>query len=55
MGNPHHIIKNVADLESAEEEDASFLAKLPFGQSSRYDQAMQKSTAGVIFIHPEVR
>jgi UDP-3-O-[3-hydroxymyristoyl] glucosamine N-acyltransferase len=54
VGNPHHIIKNVADLESAEEEDASFLAKLPFGQSSRYDQAMQKSTAGVIFVHPEV-
>ncbi len=53
VGNPHHIIKNVADLESAEAEDASFLAKLPFGQTSRYEQAMLKSSAGVIFIHPE--
>lgn len=54
IGNGAHIIVNVADLESAGPEDASFLNKLPFGQQSRYGQLVQKSSAGVIFIHPEV-
>lgn len=44
VGNPNHIILNVADLESATPQDASFLA------NARYQQAMTKSTAGVIFI-----
>lgn len=53
IGNPSHTITNVADLESAGEEDASFLNKLQYGQSSRYDKAMRQSAAGVIFVHPE--
>lgn len=44
VGNPNHLISNIADLETATEEDASFLA------NPRYVQAMQKSQAGVIFI-----
>lgn len=44
VGNPHHSITNVADLESATGEDASFLA------NPRYEQAMKRSLAGVIFI-----
>lgn len=43
-GNPSHEIRNVADLESATKEDASFLA------NPRYIQAMKKSLAGVVFI-----
>ncbi len=53
VGNPGHIIRNVADLDSANEEDASFLARPAFGQSSRYEQAMLRSSAGVIFVHPD--
>lgn len=45
IGNPAHVITNVADLESATLEDASFLA------SPRYESAMQRSQAGVVFIH----
>lgn len=45
VGNPERIINNVADLETAAEEDASFLS------NPRYIQAMQKSRAGVIFIN----
>lgn len=54
VGNPSHQIFNVSDLDSATSEDASFLNKLPFGQTNRYEQAMRKTTAGVIFIHPEM-
>lgn len=46
IGNPDHKITNVADLESASVEDASFLA------SPQYEKAMQASKAGVIFIAP---
>lgn len=53
VGNPEHGICNVADLDSATEEDASFYTKGPYGQVSRYDKAFEKCTAGVIFVHPE--
>lgn len=53
-GDPHYLIYNVADLESATPQDASFLNKLPFGQTSRYVQMMRKSEAGVIFVSPDV-
>ena len=53
-GDPCYIIVNVADLESATPQDASFLNKLPFGQTSRYEQLMRKSSAGVIFVAPDV-
>lgn len=46
VGKPEHRIFGVADLSSAESTDASFLA------NQRYEQAMRKSSAGVIFIHP---
>lgn len=46
-------ISNVADLESAGPYDASFFKKTEYGQASRYEKMMQKSAAGVIFIHPE--
>lgn len=44
IGNPQHTITNVADLETATGEDASFLA------NPRYEQVMKRSTAGVVFI-----
>ncbi|MBA2367604.1 MAG: UDP-3-O-(3-hydroxymyristoyl)glucosamine N-acyltransferase [Candidatus Protochlamydia sp.] len=44
IGNPEHLIRNVADLDNALEEDASFLSNL------RYAQSMKTSKAGVIFI-----
>ncbi len=53
IGDPNYCITNVADLESASQEDASFLTKLPYGQNSRYEQVMRKSAAGVFFVHPE--
>lgn len=46
VGNPACLIDNVADLESAEVSDASFLS------NPRYEGAMRKSRAGVVFIHP---
>ena len=46
-GDPNYRISNVADLESASAEDVSFLA------NPRYEQAMQKSLAGAIFIAPQ--
>lgn len=45
VGSPHHSISNVADLESATEADASFLA------NPRYEHVMRSSQAGAIFIH----
>ncbi len=45
IGDPDYLISNVADLESAEAEDASFFA------NPRYEQVMKKSKAGVIFIN----
>lgn len=44
VGNPHHVISSIADLESATECDASFL------NNPRYEQAMRHSAAGVVFI-----
>jgi UDP-3-O-[3-hydroxymyristoyl] glucosamine N-acyltransferase len=55
VGAPDYRIKNVADLESADVEDVSFLTKPAFGQASRYEKAMLKSKAGIIFVHPEVK
>ncbi|KAF3362019.1 UDP-3-O-acylglucosamine N-acyltransferase [Chlamydiales bacterium STE3] len=43
-GNAQHRITNVADLETAKADDASFLA------NPRYEQMMKRSEAGVIFI-----
>lgn len=47
VGDPSHLIRNVADLESASPEDASFLA------NPRYLHAMKSSQAGVIFVDPQ--
>lgn len=44
-GNPQFLIYNVADLESATQEDISFLS------NPRYHQAMLHSKAGAIFVH----
>lgn len=44
VGNPNHRITGVADLETANNHDASFLA------NQRYQQAMKESHAGVIFV-----
>lgn len=44
VGNPQHEICNVADLETATNQDASFLS------NPRYKQAMKSSQAGAIFI-----
>lgn len=54
VGNPSHQIINVSDLDSATSEDASFVNKLPYGQASRYEQAIRTTSAGVVFVHPEV-
>lgn len=48
VGDPTHCITNVADLESANVEDASFLA------NPLYEKAMRSSKAGVIFISPQI-
>ncbi len=48
IGNPHHTIFDVADLETATSEDASFFA------NARYARALQESQAGVIFISSEI-
>lgn len=44
VGNPKFLISNVADLESATQEDISFLS------NPRYEQTMLKSKAGAIFV-----
>ncbi|MCE5315811.1 MAG: UDP-3-O-(3-hydroxymyristoyl)glucosamine N-acyltransferase [Parachlamydia sp.] len=54
IGDPDYRIQNVADLESATGEDASFFSKIPYGQVSRYEKALEQTAAGVIFIHPEI-
>lgn len=48
IGNPSHLICEVADLEGALSTDASFLANM------RYLQAMKNSQAGVIFVDEQV-
>ena len=47
VGNAAHRITNVADLESAGSEDASFLA------NPAYNKAMRASQAGVVFVSPK--
>jgi UDP-3-O-[3-hydroxymyristoyl] glucosamine N-acyltransferase len=47
IGNPDAVITGVNTLEEAESHDASFLA------NPRYTEAMKKSGAGVICIHPQ--
>lgn len=44
VGNPNHLISDVADLENASSEDASFFS------NPRYRQALNHSQAGVIFV-----
>jgi UDP-3-O-[3-hydroxymyristoyl] glucosamine N-acyltransferase len=44
VGDPHYVIRNVADLENATPEDAAFLA------NSRYEKAMYATQAGVVFV-----
>lgn len=44
VGNPSHLIHNVADLENATQHDASFLS------NARYNHQLNKSLAGVVFI-----
>lgn len=44
IGDPDYLISNVSDLQTADAEDASFLA------NPNYEQAMKRSKAGVIFI-----
>lgn len=46
VGDGKYIITNVADLETAGPEDASFLA------NPQYDKAMRASKAGVVFVSP---
>lgn len=48
IGDPAHCITNVADLEAAGAEDASFLA------NPQYEKAMLSSQAGVVFISPQI-
>lgn len=48
IGSAEYQITDVAPLESASNQDASFLA------NPRYESAMKKSTAGVIFIAPSI-
>lgn len=48
VGNPEHLIGGVDSLESAESEDASFLANL------RYREQVKLSKAGVICVDPKM-
>lgn len=47
VGDPAYVVSNVADLESAGAEDASFLA------NPNYEKAMRTSHAGVVFVSPQ--
>jgi UDP-3-O-[3-hydroxymyristoyl] glucosamine N-acyltransferase len=47
IGDPHHVISGVADLETATSLDASFFS------NPRYQQAMKNSDAGVVFVDAE--
>lgn len=49
IGDPSHSITNVADLESASVEDASFLS------NPIYEKAMHNSNAGVVFISKDTQ
>lgn len=48
VGDKDKLIQHVADLENATDCDASFLS------NPRYEQAMRKSKAGVIFVNPHL-
>jgi len=48
VGDPQHQISGVADLETATPQDASFYS------NPRYQQAMNKSKAGVIFVDSHI-
>lgn len=48
VGNPNHRINNVADLDSATENDVSFLG------NPNYEKAMRASKAGVVFIQANI-
>lgn len=48
VGDPHQIIHDVADLETATTHDASFLA------NPRYEKQMTRSEAGVVFVAPSI-
>lgn len=48
VGNPDAVISGVADLETAGPEDASFFS------NPRYQQAMNHSNAGVIFVDAQI-
>lgn len=47
IGSQHHLITGVADLDNATAGDASFFS------NPRYQQALKKTLAGVIFVSPE--
>lgn len=49
VGNPEFLITGVADLVSATSADVSFLSRPKFA-AARYDEAMRKSNAGVVFV-----
>lgn len=49
IGDRNHTITNVADLESAGVQDASFLA------NPAYEKAMLASKAGVVFVSPNIK
>lgn len=49
VGDPDYEVEGVANLERATIKDASFL------ENPRYEQSMQRSQAGVVFIDPNVQ
>src|ERR1700733_283707 len=53
LGDPTYLITGFADLESAKPSDISFLSN-PRYIPTRYLSAMQRSSAGAIFIAPSV-
>jgi UDP-3-O-[3-hydroxymyristoyl] glucosamine N-acyltransferase len=53
VGDPHHRITGFADLESACSEEASFLSNAKY-MKMKYENAMRKSAAGVIFVAPHI-
>lgn len=48
VGDPHKVIKGIAELGKATSDEASFFVQLPYGPDQT--QALKKSQAGVIFI-----
>lgn len=55
VGAAEHTIHNVADLETATGDDASFLADPGYDKTMRYDKAMRDSAAGVVFVSPLIQ